>query len=119
MLLRESALIGKLVKVIENTSKVNRHITVYILHIDEPGSWVFSGCEKLEVISDNNAVSSLEKRDETSDTISSKGTFQFSKLGYFGVLFVSGCISVCHAVITVLLLCFRILIPRQGHFLRL
>ena len=49
-----------------------------------------SGCEKLEVISDNNAaVSSREEStsDESSDNIISKGTFQFSKLGYFGVLF--------------------------------
>lgn len=61
-----------------------------------------SGCEKLEVISDNNAaVSSREEStsDESSDNIISKGTFQFSKLGYFGVLFVSGCITVCHTVI--------------------
>ena len=61
-----------------------------------------SGCEKLEVISDNNADLSREKRNETSDNIISKGTFQFSKLGYFGVLFVSGCISVCHTVIIIL-----------------
>ena len=66
-----------------------------------------SGCEKLEVISDNNAaVSSREEStsDESSDNIISKGTFQFSKLGYFGVLFVSGCISVCHTVITVFMI---------------
>ena len=64
-----------------------------------------SGCSELEVIGDNNIVSSQEKRDETSDTIISKGIFQFSKLGYFGVLFVNGCISVCHTIIILYYYC--------------
>ena len=66
-----------------------------------------SGCEKLEVISDNNAISSQGKRDETSDNnyIISKGKFQFSKLGYFRVLFVSECISICHTVIILYYYC--------------